>query len=157
MEALNHQYQFRSADRCPRALGEKQSGTVDLGHGTDMLPLRPSDRHQGRRDLQGVLLPLNLICRVFDIELRELLSRRRHGPDVCRARRVAMYLLHVVDQHRGAVIAGVFRRDQSTVTHALHKTELEREDPDMDGLLDALTFGMASAQRHLTQLDHTNS
>ena len=53
-------------------------------------------------------------------------------------RQLAMYLTHVGFGMNLNRVAMAFQRDRSTVAYACHKVEDERDDPELDEMLDAL-------------------
>ena len=55
-----------------------------------------------------------------------------------RRRQIAMYLAHTALGIRAGDVARLFGRDSTTVYHAFRQVEDLRDDPSVDGLLDAV-------------------
>jgi len=83
-----------------------------------------------------------LVCAVVSIEFgvraTQLITLTKGPANICFARQVAMYLMHVVFQIRIASVARAFRRDPSTASHACHSIEEARDDAIFDEKLTAL-------------------
>lgn len=66
---------------------------------------------------------------------QDLLSPNRGTRNVARARNVAIYLLHTRLSVRIGHIAGMLKRDRTTVAHACHQVEDSRDDPATDNFI----------------------
>jgi chromosomal replication initiator protein len=90
------------------------------------------------------------VCAVLHLSLDELLSARR-TPRIARARQLAMYLCREVTGLSLAAIARDFKRDHSTVLHAIRRVETSLEPgSETHDALDksrALLGGIAGADR----------
>lgn len=69
------------------------------------------------------------------VSLLELCRNMRGDAHTVFARQLAMYLCHLVFAMRVMEIADAFRRDRSTVRHALNAIEEAREDAATDRLI----------------------
>lgn len=84
--------------------------------------------------------PEGLFCNVaaklsadhFDVTLNDLTANTRRSPQAAQARQVAMYLAHVAFGIPLAAVGACFGRDRTTVSHACHRIEDRRDDPDFD-------------------------
>ncbi len=65
----------------------------------------------------------------------EIAAPTRSSASVCDARHIAMYLAHVVFQCPARQIADAFRRDRTSIGHALRRVEDRRDDPTFDAFL----------------------
>jgi chromosomal replication initiation ATPase DnaA len=74
---------------------------------------------------------------MLQVPLRDIMSRSR-AARISRARQIAMYVSNVVFGVGMTECARAFGRDRSTVSYACHRVEDERDDPTLDGRLDAL-------------------
>jgi chromosomal replication initiation ATPase DnaA len=60
------------------------------------------------------------------------------APDVAFARQVAMYVCYTSFEFSLARVAVAFERDRSTVSHACHRIEDRREEPQFDQWIESL-------------------
>jgi len=79
-----------------------------------------------------------MAARAYDVPLEDLAAATRKSPRTALARHVAMYLAHVVFGMTMSQIGFQFGRDRSTASHAVHRVEDLREDPDLDNILEWL-------------------
>jgi hypothetical protein len=71
-----------------------------------------------------------LVARDYGIDVEELLSQRGKAR-LAEPRQLAIYLCWVCTQKSSLQIGSVFRRDHSTVLHAIARTEQRmRQDPE---------------------------
>jgi len=69
-----------------------------------------------------------IACQVHGVPVEELRKPTRGRPLVARARQIAIYLARMVFAMDRRTLAQQFRRDRSTVQHALEVIERMRED-----------------------------
>ena len=69
-----------------------------------------------------------IACQVHGVPVEELRKPTRGRPLVARARQIAIYLARIVFGMDRRTLAQQFRRDRSTVQHALEVIERLRED-----------------------------
>jgi chromosomal replication initiation ATPase DnaA len=79
-----------------------------------------------------------MAAQAYEVPLEDIAAATRRHPRVALARHVAMYLAHVVFGMTMSEIACEFGRDRTTASHACHRIEDMREDPDLDRLLEWL-------------------
>ncbi len=75
----------------------------------------------------------------------ELRATGRGDARTAFARQVAMYLAHITYGLSLAEVARAFGRDPSTASHACHRVEDLRDDPDLDHRLDRLEILLREA------------
>lgn len=71
---------------------------------------------------------------IFAVPKSALLREERGAPHLCRARKVAMYLLHI----RGVdftLVGTLFKRERTNVMHAVQSVEDKRDDKRFDQML----------------------
>ena len=76
-----------------------------------------------------------MAAKAYEVPLEEVAAATRRNPRAAFARQVAMYLAHVVFGMKMSEIACEFGRDRTTASHACHRIEDLRDDPDLDRLL----------------------
>src|SRR5262249_48194993 len=76
-----------------------------------------------------------MAAQAYDVPLEDFAAATRCHPRAAFARQVAMYLAHVVFGMKMSEIGCEFRRHRSTASHACHRIEDLREDPELDRLL----------------------
>ena len=82
---------------------------------------------------QRVLLAQMVVAEVMGVALIALCRNTRGDARAAFARQTAMYLCHAVFAMRVGAVAKAFRRDRSTVRHAVRLIEQNREaDPEFD-------------------------
>jgi len=79
-----------------------------------------------------------MAAQAYEVPLEDVAAATRRHPRAALARQVAMYLSHVVFGMTMSQIAFEFGRDRTTASHACHRIEEMREDPDLDRLLEWL-------------------
>lgn len=97
--------------------------------------------------LEKVWLVQITVSHVFGVSLGDLCAPTRRPPHAALARQVAMYLCHVVFSIAPSEVARSFRRDPSTVAHALRHIEDLRDDPEMDRTLAAIEAMLVASWR----------
>ncbi len=90
---------------------------------------------------------IDLIAAIFGVDGRDLRKPTRCGIQVGRIRQVAMYVAHVTLQLTLTEVGIVFGRDRTTATHACHRIEDLRDDPDFDALMDRVERTVARTLR----------
>ncbi|RLQ89387.1 chromosomal replication initiator DnaA [Notoacmeibacter ruber] len=91
---------------------------------------------------------IDLIAEMFGVDGRDLRKPTRCGLQVGRVRQVAMYVAHVTLQLTLTEVGMAFNRDRTTATHACHRIEDLRDDPEFDSLMDAVERTVARALRY---------
>jgi chromosomal replication initiation ATPase DnaA len=86
-----------------------------------------------------------IAARAYGVPMEEIAAATRRSPRAALARQVAMYLAHVVLGMTLSEVAGEFRRDRTTASHACRRVEDLREDPDLDRLLEWLETQLRAA------------
>ena len=86
-----------------------------------------------------------IVCQVHGVPVEELRRPTRGRPVVARARQIAMHLARVVFGMDRRTLAQQFRRDRSTVQHALEVVERMRE---ADAQFDSSLRWMEALLRH---------
>lgn len=105
----------------------------------------PSDRKAWA--MQQGDAAIDLIAAIFAVDGRDIRKPTRCGLKVGRVRHVAMYVCHVTLQLTLTEVGMVFGRDRTTATHACHRVEDLRDDPEFDTLLDHVERTVAYALR----------
>lgn len=100
----------------------------------------------GRGDLMPLRAGLTqiVVAQAFGVPLAEMRKRSRGAPRAAFARQIAMYLAHFVFRMDVRAVAELFRREATTVHHAIRKIEAMREEGSLDralGWLEALLRG----------------
>lgn len=78
------------------------------------------------------------VAATFAVPVKQLRRRSRGAASVAFARQSAMYLAHVALRLTYAEIGEGFGRDRTTAAYACRLIEERRDDPVIDGLLEAL-------------------
>ena len=86
-----------------------------------------------------------MAANAYEVPLEDVAASTRKNPRAALARQVAMYLAHVVFGMTMSEIAFEFGRDRTTASHACHRIEEMREDPDLDRLLEWLETQLRGA------------
>lgn len=84
-----------------------------------------------KRDREAQLL-VKCVSAVRDVPLYDLLDGQRGLAEVCEARQLAMYLVHVILSRPQHIVGRLFGRRRSTVYHACHVIEDLREGPSIE-------------------------
>ena len=87
-----------------------------------------------------------LVAQAYGVTLDDIRAATRRTSQAASARQIAMYLTHVVFSVRICVVAQLFARDSSTVSHAIQRIEALRDDPEIDrslGWLESLLHAVA--------------
>ena len=75
---------------------------------------------------------LRTVAGVFEVDLTLIMMPTRGTAAIAWARQVAMYLAHVGCGLSLTDVGQLFERDRTTVAHACHVVEEQREDEDFD-------------------------
>lgn len=105
---------------------------------------------QQRIDRNNAYLAVSLVAYALELKAEDILIPDRGRRELVRARQVAMYLTHVGMGMSLARVAIAFERDRSTVAHACHRIEEQRDDASFDAWLEALEHGLATVAPLLT-------
>ncbi len=84
-------------------------------------------------------LTKTLVAGVLGVPNDELSKSSRAAPAAAYARQVAMYLTHVVFAVNMTAVGRAFGRDRATVAHACRVIEAERENSEVDSLLERMS------------------
>jgi len=85
-----------------------------------------------RRDRAAAAFVTSMVAMATGIPAREIASPTRARAPAARARQMAMYLAHVGYAWPMSRVAAAFGRDRTTASHACHRIEDLRDDPDFD-------------------------
>ncbi len=96
------------------------------------------------RDEDRAYLASALVAYALGLHTEDILAVERGSPAICRARHIAMYLMHAGLGLSLGRVARAFGRDRSTIGHACRQIEAARDNDDFDVWLDQLTVGLAS-------------
>jgi chromosomal replication initiation ATPase DnaA len=83
-------------------------------------------------DTSGLGLALAVVAHFYNVSLEDLRAGTRRGARVAFARQIAMYLVHVVYRRSLSEVGRAFGRDRTTASHACHRVEDLRDDPQFD-------------------------
>lgn len=81
---------------------------------------------------------ISLAAEAANIPVGEITSPARERAKAAFARQVAMYLAHCIGQMSMSELAGIFKRDRTTVAHAVAAIEDRRDDAFFSAQLDIL-------------------
>lgn len=104
-------------------------------------------RGPGRRaqDATAARLAVDVTAYALKVSAQDVIDGGRGTAHVAMARRVAMYLCHVAFELSLQRVAEAFARDRSTVAHACHLIEDQRDDPRFDDWLATLEAMLRTA------------
>ena len=80
----------------------------------------------------GAGLAQAVVAHLYEVPLDDLRAGTRRGARAAFARHITMYLMHVVYRLTVSEVAREFGRDRSTASHACHRVEDLRDNPDFD-------------------------
>jgi hypothetical protein len=111
-----------------------------LQHPSEVLPAPPENSSAAapsnpERTCQWVAF---CVARDYGLDMAALFAPTRGAPRAAFARQVAMYLAHTGFELSLETISRVFGRDRTTVSHACHVVEDDRDDIWLDCRLEAL-------------------
>lgn len=106
---------------------------------------------QQRIDRNSAYLAASLVAYALEMKAEDILVPDRGPRHLVKARQVAMYLTHVGLGKSLSRVAIAFERDRSTVAHACHRIEEQRDDPRFDAWVEALEEGLATVAPLLTK------
>jgi chromosomal replication initiation ATPase DnaA len=86
----------------------------------------------------STVLISSVVSLVFSINEQQLFHTNRGKADIAFARQVAMYLAHIVCGFSLTEVGKHFGRDRTTVSYACSLIEDNRENPELDFLLDLM-------------------
>jgi len=107
-------------------------------------PARPTDYSHAQLTVAAVALE-------FGVPELNLTTRRKGPAEVCFARQISMYLLHVIFNINLTRTAQIFLRDRSTVSHACNVVEDSRDDDIFNTKLERLEGFLSQAPHVPTQ------
>ncbi len=87
-----------------------------------------------------------VVAHAYGVPLDDIRAPARGAKQAALARQIAMYLAHIVFAMSVSAVARGFRRDPTTVRHAIQRVETMREDPELNrtlGWLEATLLGVA--------------
>lgn len=96
-------------------------------------------------DFSRAQLTVAAVALEFGLPELRLRSERRGNAQICFARQVAMYLVHVIYNVNLTRTAQLFGKDRSTVSHGCAVVEDSRDDPIFETKLDRLERYLAQA------------
>jgi chromosomal replication initiation ATPase DnaA len=100
---------------------------------------------QRRRDCALAAMVAQMVSMTTGVSAQSIISPRRVGTIVCRARYLAMYLAHVTYGWPLRRVGAAFQRDRSTVGIACRWVEDQRDDARMDAMLEHLEVTLRQA------------
>lgn len=107
----------------------------------------PNKQHRTEWAMQQGDAVIDLISAIFGVDGRDLRTPDRVGLQVGRVRQVAMYIAHVTMQLTLTEVGMVFSHDRTTATHACHRIEDLRDEPEFDALIDCVERTVAYTLR----------
>lgn len=122
-------------------------GVEDLERGVGRL------RFKKLRADREVFFVAQTVAAECDVCLTKMLRRSRGSGRTAQARQMAIYLSHVLLRRPQDVLADLFVRDRTTISHAVQSMEDRRDDPRLDALIERI-------ERHVApylpaeELDH---
>ena len=91
-----------------------------------------------RRDRAAAAFVTSMVALATGVPAREIAAPTRARAPAAQARQIAMYLAHVVHSWPMSRVAIAFGRDRTTASHACHRIEDMRDDPEFDAKLSAM-------------------
>lgn len=89
-------------------------------------------RFQSLRGDHEVFVLTQLVAQERGVSMTKLLRRSRGSGRAASARQLAIYLSHVLLERPQDVVAALFSRDRTTVTHAVQAVEDRRDTPELE-------------------------
>ena len=89
-------------------------------------------------DYSHAQLTVAAVALEFGVPELDLNARLKGSAEICFARQVSMYLLHIIFNINLTRTAQIFSRDRSTVSHACNVVEDSRDDPIFNTKLERL-------------------
>jgi len=124
-----------------------------LGEGANREAVVGRLRFKKLRTDREVFVLTQIVAQECGVCLTRLLRRSRGSGRAARARQIAIYLAHVSLSRPQDVVAELFSRERTTVTHAIQTMEDQRDDPAVDALLDRIEQRVARAMPR-REVDH---
>ena len=90
------------------------------------------------RDAAKARLSVDIVGYSLGVASAEILADGKGAPEASFARQVAMYLCYTAFEISLARVAVAFERDRSTVSHACHRIEDRRDEPQFDQWIESL-------------------
>ena len=90
------------------------------------------------RDAAKARLSADIVGYALGAARAEIFADDKGSPDAVFARQVAMYLCYTAFEISLARVAVAFERDRSTVSHACHRIEDRRDEPQFDQWIESL-------------------
>lgn len=90
------------------------------------------------RDAAKARLSADIVGYALGIASDDILGDTKGGAETAFARQVAMYVCYTAFEISLARVAVAFERDRSTVSHACHRIEDRRDEPQFDQWIDSL-------------------
>jgi chromosomal replication initiation ATPase DnaA len=119
----------------------RENGGVDAG------------QRREAQDRARVSLAISLAAFALGVPEGQVRCATRGANEAAYARAVAMYLAHAGFGMSLARVGLAFRRDRSTVAHACHRIEDQRDDARFDSWIGALEDAVRSAPAPSVQLE----
>lgn len=101
-------------------------------------------------DYSHAQLTVAAVALEFGVPELDLNARLKGTAEICFARQVAMYLLHVIFNINLTRTAQIFARDRSTVSHACNVVEDSRDDMVFNMKLERLETFLSQAPQLLS-------
>jgi chromosomal replication initiation ATPase DnaA len=98
-------------------------------------PRRTGVRFRKLRSDRDVFLLAQIVASEGRVCLTKLLRPSRGHGRTTRARQITIYLAHVLLGRTQENVAELFRRDRTTIAHAVRMMEERRDDPALDRLI----------------------
>ena len=90
------------------------------------------------RDAAKTRLSADIVGYSLGVASAEIFADGKGTPESAFARQVAMYLCYTAFEISLARVAVAFERDRSTVSHACHRIEDRRDEPQFDRWIESL-------------------
>lgn len=102
-------------------------------------------------DYSHAQLTVAAVALEFGVPELNLQARLKGSSEICFARQVSMYLLHIIFNINLTRTAQLFSRDRSTVSHACHVVEDSRDDAIFNSKLERLENFLSQAPNILAE------
>jgi chromosomal replication initiation ATPase DnaA len=90
------------------------------------------------RDAAKARLSADIVGYALGLSSADIMIDEKGRPELSFARQVAMYLCYTAFELSLARVAVAFERDRSTVSHACHRVEDRRDEPQFDQWVETL-------------------
>ncbi|MBS0385128.1 MAG: chromosomal replication initiator DnaA [Proteobacteria bacterium] len=90
------------------------------------------------QDAAKARLSADIVGYALGVSGADIMAAEKGAPETAFARQVAMYLCYIAFEISLARVASAFARDRSTVSHACHRIEDRRDEPQFDRWIESL-------------------